>query len=1032
MTDTLLAIAHALAQPFSDPAARTFWPVLLCAGLIAVVWHKAQGLRGGSSEALGFRLWAHPSSQLDLQLLVARRLLSIIGLMPVIGGAWWLAITISTQLDHVFGIPSLKPGPWLGLGYTILLFVVWDLSRFVVHFALHRVRFLWAFHQVHHSAQVLTPLTFHRTHPVESLVYSLRGVLTTGTMGGLAFWLYRGAAVEWTLLGVHSLGLVMNAFSGNLRHSHLWIRFPVAVERWLISPAQHQLHHALAPEHHDTNFGTWLACWDRLAGTLKPAPRTPVTALGLAAPNHDPQQLLSVLAAPFRDAVSMRNLGHLSLGLCLVFSLTASADSETNGADGDDADPSNDSTSMMIIADRNDNRVAGAAHVITEEALERHGYTDIHKVLAGVPGVYIRSEDGFGLRPNIGLRGGNSDRSAKITLMEDGVPLSPAPYAAPAAYYFPMTTRMVGVEVIKGASSIRFGPQTIGGAINLLTRRIPNEDTIAETKLSYGAFNTVKVHAFTGHGADRWGILGEVAQISSSGFKDIDGGGASGFVRTDAMVKGRWNTDRSESVFGEFQLKAGYGRERSHETYLGLSAPDFKAAPDRRYSISKDDLMQWNRQQLSLRFRLLAGQNFDFSTVVYHHKLERDWEKVNGFDDGTSIGDLLYTNPETLKPAAYLAVLQGRADSSVDEDRILKGSNDRSLANTGVSNTGHWRIATDIFENELEFGLRWHTDDVMRLHTQQAFDVRDGRLIQSDGLVETTLNSHTSATAIALHLHDDFRIGKLSLLPGIRHERISTQAENEETHSIWLPGMGLYFQALDWLGLLAGANKGFSPIPPGSEADAVPETAWNYESGLRLNAGEAHAELVGFFSDYANITGQCTLSGGCTDAQLDTQHNGGSATVAGIETSAGHIFNIGAGWRLGLDAAYALTQAQFGSNFSSDFPQFGMVTAGDALPYVPTHQGSAALRFEHDRGHLSTRVSGRSAMRNQAGTNTEDQPIDPSMSLDVATEFRCFEHLSATASVTNLTNHRTIASWRPYGARPTAPRIWTIGLKAKL
>jgi outer membrane receptor for Fe3+-dicitrate len=118
-------------------------------------------------------------------------------------------------------------------------------------------------------------------------------------------------------------------------------------------------------------------------------------------------------------------------------------------------------------------RVAGSAHRVDEETLERFEYDNVERVLAEVPGVSTRGEDGYGLRPNIGMRGASSDRSAKVTLMEDGVLFAPAPYAAPAAYYFPMSTRLVGVEVFKGPAATRFGPQTVGGAINLLTRRVP-------------------------------------------------------------------------------------------------------------------------------------------------------------------------------------------------------------------------------------------------------------------------------------------------------------------------------------------------------------------------------------------------------------------------------------------------------------------------------------------------------------------------------------------------------------------------------
>ena len=110
-----------------------------------------------------------------------------------------------------------------------------------------------------------------------------------------------------------------------------------------------------------------------------------------------------------------------------------------------------------------------------EEELEAQNYDDVHRVLKQVPGVYVRDEDGLGLRPNIGLRGANSDRSAKVTLMEDGVLMAPAPYSAPAAYYFPLTTRLTAVEVFKGPASIQYGPQTIGGALNMSDEVYPSE-----------------------------------------------------------------------------------------------------------------------------------------------------------------------------------------------------------------------------------------------------------------------------------------------------------------------------------------------------------------------------------------------------------------------------------------------------------------------------------------------------------------------------------------------------------------------------
>ena len=120
-------------------------------------------------------------------------------------------------------------------------------------------------------------------------------------------------------------------------------------------------------------------------------------------------------------------------------------------------------------------KIAGAASVITEKELEVYEYTDIHKILSSIPGVNFRPEEGYGLRPNISIRGTYADRSGKVTLMEDGVLIAPAPYAASSAYYFPTAGRIAGVEVLKGPSAITQGPYTVGGAINLISTPIADE-----------------------------------------------------------------------------------------------------------------------------------------------------------------------------------------------------------------------------------------------------------------------------------------------------------------------------------------------------------------------------------------------------------------------------------------------------------------------------------------------------------------------------------------------------------------------------
>ncbi len=309
-------------QPFVDPASRTWWVGLLCALGIAAV---APRLGIGPSMRRTAALFVHPSSRLDVQLLASRQLLVALGVLPAIGGGLWLATHLVRWLDAALGVPELAPPPVGVTGlYTVATFVAWDLSRYVLHRMMHTVPALWALHQVHHSASVLTPLTFHRIHPLEAALYGLRGALVTGGIAGLFFWGFRGSATTATVLGVHAVGLLLNVTTGNLRHSHVWLGFG-PLEGWLISPAQHQLHHAMpaggvrGEDAGRCNYGTWLSVWDRLGGSLVRSGAVPPTAFGLAAPNHD-NDLLSAWVRPVIHAACA--LRRLAVGLPVVWVLS--------------------------------------------------------------------------------------------------------------------------------------------------------------------------------------------------------------------------------------------------------------------------------------------------------------------------------------------------------------------------------------------------------------------------------------------------------------------------------------------------------------------------------------------------------------------------------------------------------------------------------------------------------------------------------------------------------------------------------------
>ena len=184
----------------------------------------------------------------------------------------------------------------------------------------------------------------------------------------------------------------------------------------------------------------------------------------------------------------------------------------------------------------------GSIYKIDQKKLETFKHSDIHRVLKEVPGVYLQEEDALGLRPNIGLRGVHPHRSRKVTLMEDGILIAPAPYSAPAAYYFPNMHKISTVEIYKGPSSIRYGPNSIGGAVNLITRPIPKRGDIWQIDLAQGvsSYNNQKLHFVLGEGKKKFSWLVDVTRLESDGVKTLPEDGPTGFKKNDVMLKMSW------------------------------------------------------------------------------------------------------------------------------------------------------------------------------------------------------------------------------------------------------------------------------------------------------------------------------------------------------------------------------------------------------------------------------------------------------------------------------------------------------------
>ena len=351
-------------------------------------------------------------------------------------------------------------------------------------------------------------------------------------------------------------------------------------------------------------------------------------------------------------------------------------------------------------------RASGSAFRISGKALDAQEHDDVHRVLKQVPGVYVRDEDGFGLRPNIGLRGASSDRSAKVSLMEDGVLMAPAPYAAPAAYYFPLTTRLKGMEVFKGPSAIKYGPNTIGGALNFTTRPSVARGNKGTIDIAMGSYGAQKAHVFFGQGFSNFGYVLEGARVSSDGFKELDNGGDTGFQKDDWMLKAHVKTDASASIFQRLELKMGLARESSNETYLGLTDSDFEQTPYRRYAASQLGDMSWKRTQFKLHYMALIGEDLEWSITGYRHDFQRAWRKLNGFKlSDIDIHDAVL-DPTNPKYRPFIELLKGTSEWTPEASEMLRiGTNDRTYVSQGIQSKLELTNRFGLFRNTLELGI---------------------------------------------------------------------------------------------------------------------------------------------------------------------------------------------------------------------------------------------------------------------------------------------------------------------------------------
>ena len=577
--------------------------------------------------------------------------------------------------------------------------------------------------------------------------------------------------------------------------------------------------------------------------------------------------------------------------------------------------------------------IAGSASVIDEREMRLSRVFTANEALRKAPGVHVRDEEGVGLRPNIGLRGLNPNRSTKVLLLEDGLPLAYAPYGDNASYYHPPIERFDSIEVLKGSEQILFGPQTVGGVVNYLTPRPPEAFsgrlTLAGGNQDY--FN----------GGLR---LGGKRMLFDYHHKEADGARDNESTALDDLS---FKTVLPIAGNQAITFKASYYSEDSMLSYSGITDAELRNF-GYRYNPFKEDAFTLDRTGASLSHEIFLGEAVTLISSAYFTHFNRDWWRQSSSTSDGQCG-AAFTN----------ARLAGARVSPVDcastQGRLRSyytwGFEPRLLA--------HY----DAFgiPNDLQVGVRAHFETQDRQQRNGLFATDRGGLLSE--------NNARDVDAYSMFIQNRLHLGEFTLTPGLRVEYVDNQRVNRLTGARGdtditevIPGLGATWNPRPQYTLFAGVHRGFAPprtedlIVTASGAAAAtftevdPEDSWNAEFGLRSTPRPgARLEFTFFRNDFNNQIQVGSIAGGSTPlAQGETLYEGTelSGRLDSRElTGTRHNFYLQSAWTWlpTADQETPVRQVTDGSVVAGSL-------AGNRLPYAPRHLATTGIGFTHETG----------------------------------------------------------------------------------
>jgi Fe(3+) dicitrate transport protein len=561
--------------------------------------------------------------------------------------------------------------------------------------------------------------------------------------------------------------------------------------------------------------------------------------------------------------------------------------------------------------------VAGSVQVISESDLDRMQPITLKDVLRRAPGLHLIDEDALGQKLNISVRGLNARRSGRTLLLEDGAPLQPAPYADPSAHHYPPLDRIARIEFRKGSGQILFGPQSIGGMINFITAPVPSGPLLSGSATA-GGRGFARAQLAAGLGSETQGFRIDLVGTDSPGIRNAH--------RTH-VGEIAFKAQAAPGPDHRLTLKAAYLAERSRLTESGLTEARFAADPYANPFADDDFVLDRVSGQIVHEWQLAPSATL--TTQVYY----ADTFRASYRQTDTS------TDAMTANPATGCV---GTARTDYETAAALCGNKmrPRRFRFWGIEPRLDLGYTLGSFSGAVEFGARLHLEDTRRRRfnglTPDARETSPGTLLRDDNIIATD--------AVALHVQNILRHGRLSISTGLRIEDIVTRnraivanfipvdVAARSRQRIALPGAGITWGS-EALTVFAGIHRGFAPARPDRDVDPLrlaspvrPERSTEIEIGLRGQSGDAlsfEATLFNMALDDLIVEGP--LVGGRSGSFV----NAGTARHRGLEISGKAAFGSAH-----ATVAYTwLAEAEF----TSDVGDAAVGVRGNRIPYAPEH-----------------------------------------------------------------------------------------------